>query len=55
MELITSQPKSLAQKLEGKREGSYWKAHCPAHEDAKSSLSISEKAGTRSVSLPRRL
>ena len=38
--------KELAQKLEGKREGNYWKAHCPAHEDAKSSLSISEKAST---------
>jgi len=36
--------KELAEKLDGRREGSYWKAHCPGHEDARSSLSISETA-----------
>jgi 5S rRNA maturation endonuclease (ribonuclease M5) len=32
----------LANHLRGKREGNYWKAHCPAHDDAHCSLSISE-------------
>jgi len=37
--------KELADRLGGRREGNYYKAHCPAHDDKESSLAISEKNG----------
>ncbi len=33
---------SIAEKLQAKRNGSCWMAHCPAHDDTNASLSISE-------------
>jgi hypothetical protein len=37
--------KELASELKGKLEGRHWKCRCPAHDDTRASLSISEKAG----------
>ncbi len=35
----------LQDKLQAQKEGSQWKARCPAHADEKPSLSIAEKSG----------
>lgn len=37
--------KELAERLNGRREGNYYKAHCPAHDDKEASLAISEREG----------